>query len=362
MGRCINCLLPSCAPNAKINTNGICSWCRGDIVDPTFDRRPLIDDLESTLRSLKRTLHARTFDCLVPFSGGKDSIYLLHKLVVEYGLRVIALTVDINTPATAWSNINRTIAKLGLHHHIWKPPEPLIRRLFSFALANQEPRGAVYTASHVYAPIFESEAIRFASRHNIPLILAGYSPGQPEPERMLYEFPRCHIAQYDWTPPCLRSSSVIFNHEIELYWNGHNAKPETAIPRYLAPLHAWDYDQDQVCKHVYCNGYVAKQWHSSPILSNQDINWLMMYSDLINLGYNPYAPEFCSLIRKGLANKNYWRIAAPMVDTMILRRIALGRNVTKCLRWLGLNPNQLRISKQLGAYDPPFHSRQSIES
>jgi len=70
-----------------------------------------------------------------------------------------------------------------------------------------------------------------------------------------------------------------------------------------------------------------------------------MYSDLRSFGYNPYAPEFAALIREGKANRSYWRIMAPLVDATILHRIGPGREVTRSLRWLGLTPGDLRVTK-----------------
>ena len=54
-------------------------------------------------------------------------------------------------------------------------------------------------------------------------------------------------------------------------------------------------------KKVVELGLVASSKHASPVYSNYPINWLLMYSDLKNLGYNPYAPEFATLIREGKA-------------------------------------------------------------
>jgi len=70
-----------------------------------------------------------------------------------------------------------------------------------------------------------------------------------------------------------------------------------------------------------------------------------MYSDLQNLGYNPYAPEFAALIRQGKASRRYWRLVTPILNFMIRHRIFLGRNVTRSLRWLGMNAEELRITR-----------------
>jgi len=77
-----------------------------------------------------------------------------------------------------------------------------------------------------------------------------------------------------------------------------------------------------------------------------------MYSDLRSFGYNPYAPEFSALIRNGKANRLYWKFMAPFVDFMIRRKVLLGANTTRQLRWLGLTADELKITRRRGAYDP----------
>lgn len=354
MARCRNCLLPDKVPGANLDASGVCAFCRkhGTVArsdnDPARQAREA--DLENTLRSCKGS---GRYDALVCLSGGKDSIYLLHRAKVDYGLNVLAFTTDVNIPDVAWDNIRRTVAKLEVDHLVYRPPAALYRKLFRHLLMNQEARGAVYTVSYVYAPLFEGDALTVALEKNIPLVLAGYSPGQPEPERMVYEFSRELICATDWTPPALHKAGVLDASERNRFWNPRRYPPGTVFPRYLAPFHAWRYDQDDIMKQVVSLGLVRNQTHASPIHSNYPINWLLMYSDLLNFGYNPYAPEFSALVREGKANRAYWRLMGPFVDFMIRRKLFLGRNVTAHLDWLGLTADDLRITLPKGAYDPP---------
>ena len=206
MQRCKRCLLPASVAGAGIDATGVCVACREyspKAAEITEAQRAVYEaDLEAALEDCRGR---GQYDCLVPFSGGKDSAWLLYKLVVEYKLRVLAFTVDVNIPPVAWKNIRQTLAKLNIDHLTFAPPGEFYRRIFAYLLRHQEARGAVYTVSYVYAPLFEGDAIKLAIEKDIPLVLAGYSPGQPEPERMLYEFSRPLIEKTDWTP---RSSSA----------------------------------------------------------------------------------------------------------------------------------------------------------
>lgn len=353
MRRCTNCLIPETVPGIVLSAAGVCNLCAAPPRDQASEeaaRQQREADLELALAEARE--QGGRYHCVVALSGGKDSLYLLYKLKVEYRLRVLAYTVDVNIPPIAWDNIRRAVAKLDVDHIIYSPPRSLYEKLFRYLLRNQEPRGAVYTVSYVYAPLFEGDAIRLAIEKDIPLVLAGYSPGQPEPERMHYEFSRRLVCETDWTPPELARCGEFSDDELATFYNPHRYPPGTRFPRYLAPFHAWPYGQDRIMKEVVALGLAASRRHASPIHSNYPINWLLMYSDLKSFGYNPYAPEFAALIRSGKASRRYWRLMAPLVDFLILRRIGPGREVTRSLQWLGLQPEDLRITKPRGAYDP----------
>jgi len=353
--RCKRCLLPALVQGADLDAAGICGLCRTYTPESEHQREALREqrkaDLEAVLRNKRRD---GGYDALVCLSGGKDSLYLLYRTKVDFGLNVLAFTTDANIPDVAWSNIRRAVAKLGVDHLVYRPSTAFYRKLFRHLLQNQEPRGAVYTVSYVYAPLFEGDALGVATRYGIPLVLAGYSPGQPEPERMEYEFSRRLICETDWTPPALRSSGAFDSGELARFWSPDRFPAGTAFPRYLAPFHAWDYDQAAIIRQVYRLGLVSRASHASPILSNYPINWLLMYSDLLQFGYNPYAPEFSALIRSGKANRLYWKFMAPLVDFMIRRKLFLGRETARQMAWLGLRTEDLRITQPRGAYDPPL--------
>lgn len=356
MPRCKNCLIPDLAPGVTLGSDGVCNFCGETAAREASDaeeeaRKTFEADLEQTIEHCRGQAE---YDCLVPFSGGKDSTFLLYRLKHDYKLNVLAYTVDVNIPSIAWKNIKRALARLDIDHITYSPPASFYEKIFRFLLKNQEERGAVYTVSYVYAPLFEGDAIKLALARDIPLVLAGYSPGQPEPERMLYEFSRRLICETDWAPPELRRSGELTEAEINRFFNPKHYPPGTQFPRYLAPFHAWPYDQEQIIRSVVELDLIASRKNASPVNSNYPINWLLMYSDLQTFGYNPYAPEFAALIRQGKANRNYWRLMMPLVDFMILKRVGPGREVSRSLRWLGLTPEDLRITKPRGAYDPEF--------
>lgn len=357
MFSCKNCLLPEGAPGASLDSAGLCAYCRGFKPDSERSNESLRQAREADLEEAIRGCRGQgDFDCVVPLSGGKDSVYLIHKLKNEYGLRVLAHTTDIDIGEVAWANIRRAVERLDVEHVTYRPELDFYRRLFRWLLMNQEARGAVHTVSYAYAPLFEGNALQVAMERGIPLVLAGYSPGQPVAERMEYEFPHLAISGVDWTPPELIASGEFNDSDLHRFWNPSKYPAGTRFPRYLAPYHAWAYNQDEIMKKVVDLGLISSTKNASPVFSNYPINWLLMYSDLKNFGFNPYAPEFSTLIREGKANRHYWKWMGKVVDFITLNKIYLGKHVATHMKWLDLRDEDLRITRPSRPEWPDFVS------
>ena len=347
MRQCKNCLLPDTVPGADLDAMGVCRFCREHSSQHTdaaeLLRKESERDLENTLRNVRGP---GEYDAVVNLSGGKDSCLLLYRIRKEYGLRVLAFTTDMNVPDVAWENIRRTLEKVDVDHVVYRPPQEFYRKLYRFLLQNQEERGAVRTVCYVCAPLYEGYALQLAIEKRIPLVLAGYSPGQPEPERMVYEFSADLLERSDWTPAIVRDSGLFSETELAHFWNPLRYPEGTVFPRYLAPFHAWPYSQEENIRKVVELGLIQSSTKASPVHSNCPLNWLLMYSDLQHLGYNPYQPEFSKLIRDGKASRKYWKIMGPVVNTMIRTQTFLGKNVRDSLNSLDLKPEDLKVTRE----------------
>ncbi len=92
--RCRNCVLPENYPGLRFDDTGLCNECIA------HQRRYVDVDLngrEAALRGILDRYRGRgngEHDCLVPFSGGKDSSYTLYLLVKKYDMKPLAFNVD----------------------------------------------------------------------------------------------------------------------------------------------------------------------------------------------------------------------------------------------------------------------------
>lgn len=114
--RCTRCILPSTFPFIEFDSNDVCSVCR-NWHSPTHHG---IDRLRALADQHRR--NNGDADCLVAFSGGRDSSYGLHFIKKELGLNPIAYTFDWGMVTDlARRNQSRMCGKLGIEHIIRSP-------------------------------------------------------------------------------------------------------------------------------------------------------------------------------------------------------------------------------------------------
>jgi non-ribosomal peptide synthase protein (TIGR01720 family) len=93
--QCTKCGLPDNYPGTTLDTQGVCNTCRDfDTLKERF--RPYFKtmaDLQGILKEAKRTKTGK-YDCMVLYSGGKDSTYMLYQLVKELGMTPLVFSHD----------------------------------------------------------------------------------------------------------------------------------------------------------------------------------------------------------------------------------------------------------------------------
>ena len=112
--RCTKCILPETFPFIEYDEKGECNYCKNYKIKN--QARPLDE-----LRALVEPYRSKdgSPDCLVPFSGGRDSMYVMHVIKKELGLNPIAFTYDWGMVTDlARRNIARICGELGVENII----------------------------------------------------------------------------------------------------------------------------------------------------------------------------------------------------------------------------------------------------
>lgn len=111
--RCTRCILPETMPYIRFDEAGVCNYCHH--YKPRNRPRP-VEELFNLVEPYRR---AKGDDCIVPFSGGRDSCYGLHLIAKELKMKPITYTYDWGMVTDLGRrNISRMCAKLGVENII----------------------------------------------------------------------------------------------------------------------------------------------------------------------------------------------------------------------------------------------------
>ena len=112
MEYCKKCVIPQTAETNRFDDQGICSVCRQIEIKDGLDWVKREKNLKEVIKKYK---NQNDYDCIVPFSGGKDSTFTLWYLVKVLGLKVLAVRYDHNfLRNTLNHNVEKTLTKLSV--------------------------------------------------------------------------------------------------------------------------------------------------------------------------------------------------------------------------------------------------------
>lgn len=124
---CAQCLMPSTRPRMIMDEDGICSACRVSESKAAIDW----DSRRREFLELVETHRARSgaYDCIVPWSGGKDSSTIAHKLKYEFGLNPLLVTFSPLQPTEVGAHNREALLNAGFDHLMIRPNQAVARHL-----------------------------------------------------------------------------------------------------------------------------------------------------------------------------------------------------------------------------------------
>lgn len=111
--RCTKCLLPETMPFISFDSEGVCNYCRH------YKARNKPRPKEELFELVEPYRKKMGNDCIVPFSGGRDSCYGLHLIVNELKMKPVTYTYDWGMVTDLGRrNISRMCAEMGVENII----------------------------------------------------------------------------------------------------------------------------------------------------------------------------------------------------------------------------------------------------
>ena len=92
MNYCKKCVLPDTKPGVKLNSENICGACEYSETKKNINWH----EREKKLKKICDTIRGSNgngYECIVPVSGGKDSVYQAYMMSKVYGLKVLCINM-----------------------------------------------------------------------------------------------------------------------------------------------------------------------------------------------------------------------------------------------------------------------------
>lgn len=169
MKRCKNCYMPDTRPGSVFNSDGVCQACLNYESRKNVDWEKREEKLSDICGKCYYLTKNSVYDCVIAVSGGKDSYFIVSKMVDEMAMNPLLVTVtDSFTHTQAGiDNLRNLIEVFGVNHIQYTINHDLFKRATRAAFeetgeALQFVEYAIYTIP-----------VLIAQQFGIPLVVFG---------------------------------------------------------------------------------------------------------------------------------------------------------------------------------------------
>ena len=376
---CSECILPNGFLGIHLNSEGLCNFCADSTYKNKNYSRTIIrseqisiaqKDWNLVVKDMQKSHGNRQYDCILGYSGGKDSTALLHHLVNELGLTPLAVTLDTGfMTKIAKDNINDTLRQIQVDHVLIEQAISTFTRLYKYHFFNHN-SNEIFLARDICdycSDLIHSIVVKQAIQREIPYVFFGYSPDQTF--RYFYEIPQNEILE-EWTPEFIFEDQTFNDNDQNWYLTPEEIQ-SGKHPRVLLPYHVIPYREQYIIDLVEAKNYI-KKGQSDPLLTNCNVIHAATFYDLNRYGGILYACQYAELVRQNPELRKKWlrtlRISAPLILENKFKTEAVNMFLDKIgvtqediLRHISIqlekDPNQEQIKKNIDMYRKRSHKK-----
>lgn len=302
---CTSCILPDGFLGVRLDEQGRCNFCR----DPSYTNENWAKveisneqknlgrkEWEAIVSKMQQSHGSVPYDCLIGYSGGKDSTALLDTFVEEYGLTPFLVTIDTGFMTdVAKQNIKDTLTKMDLYenHLFLEEAIPTFTKLYRYFFLNHTSTTKTLTVDicHRCTDLIHTILVKEAMKRGIPYVIIGFSPDQVA--RYFFKTSQEDIIK-DGTPDPQFGRLLVDQDRIwYLSPNLHNK----ALPEIYYPYHVIEYDESEIIARVEAKGLI-QTGKADPVLTNCHVVKAALLYDLYRYGGVTYALQYAELVRQ----------------------------------------------------------------
>lgn len=305
MKYCIKCLSNDARPHLEFNEEGICSACITAMnKDFGIDWKEREENLIRIFDKFRRKQDG-IYDCIVPVSGGKDSIYQVHMVKEIYKMNPLCITFRTLARTLRGEENIQALRNMGVDHIDFSPNPKGVNKITKRAFFEY---GDCSLLDHL---AIYSIIPNLAKKFNIPLVIWGENPlmeyGGDISDQNMNQLTRDFFKKHnilkgksleDWLDENLtleEVQSLIYPTDLELDELGYN-------PIFIGYYLPWDAQKNKEIAVKY--GFKVREY--GPIMGLYDyadldcINIVIHhYFKWLKFGFNRITDNASNEIRKG---------------------------------------------------------------
>jgi 3'-phosphoadenosine 5'-phosphosulfate sulfotransferase (PAPS reductase)/FAD synthetase len=298
---CEKCVLPESKPDIFLDEKGICNICNNYKKLHLKYRNHKKEIFETDfLRIINKKKSKGKYDCLVMYSGGKDSTAALYFTINKFKLNPLVFTFDntFENPLVL-NKINKMIKKLNVDFLYYR--SNTMQDILDKILKHK----SRVVICHICSIWYMMQTFDIANKYGIKVIIAGWTKGQMNNDRYDDKFREYKSMTYEtkyFIKKILRSYSEYKNFpsdmgEVNKRYNKNNAI--VISPHWFMNLNDKEYTniiKKELNWSETKNNYPLKS-------TNCLLNYLSVYNSMKYYGYTHYHIEKSKLIRDGLISR-----------------------------------------------------------